>query len=357
VDVRQVSKELGVRYVLEGSIRKAASRVRVTAQLIDALTRNHLWAERYDRALEDIFAVQEEVTRNIVAAIAPQIDSAERGHARRRRPESLSAYDLALRANADSVQAAYLTSDPGLHERALKQAREALALDPRSTLALEVIAAAHARFLYRVMGTGEAAKKAWEEGVSAAGKLIAVDPAGSAGYGWMGNLFSLARRRAEALTHARRAHELNRNDLNALRNLSLVELYEGEAKSALEHLELAVRLSPRDPFHYVTNAARAAACFLLREHARGVEYALRSVSEAPNWPISHTTHATVAVGVGDLASASAALEAARRIAPEYVERRLRGESSFHRPEDASRITLAFRIAAGLEDPSAAEALR
>src|SRR6185312_8961856 len=100
VDVRVVAGELGVRYVLEGSIRKAANRVRVTGQLIDALSGNHIWAERYDRVLEDIFAVQEELTQSIVRAIAPQILGAETEKVERRRPESLSAYEVAVRASA-----------------------------------------------------------------------------------------------------------------------------------------------------------------------------------------------------------------------------------------------------------------
>ena len=101
-DIRRVGKELGVRYVLEGSIRKSAQRIRVTGQLIDALSGNHLWAEKYDRVLEDIFAVQEELTRSIVAAIAPHIDDAEREKVHRRRPESLGAYEHAVSALAKS---------------------------------------------------------------------------------------------------------------------------------------------------------------------------------------------------------------------------------------------------------------
>ena len=96
-DIRQVGRELGVRYVLEGSIRKSSNRIRVTGQLIDTLTGNHIWAERYDRVLEDIFAVQEEVTQAIVAAIAPQIESTEQSKAARRRPDNLGAYETALR--------------------------------------------------------------------------------------------------------------------------------------------------------------------------------------------------------------------------------------------------------------------
>ena len=105
VDVRTVARELGVRYVLEGSIRRSGNRIRVTAQLIDSLTGNHIWAEKYDRVMEDIFAVQEEVTRSIVAAIAPQIEDAEIAKARRVRPANLSAYEIAVRASANASEA------------------------------------------------------------------------------------------------------------------------------------------------------------------------------------------------------------------------------------------------------------
>ena len=97
-DVRQVGRELGVRYVLDGSIRKSTNRIRMTGQLTDTLTGNHIWAERYDRVVEDIFAVQEELTRAVVAAIEPQIEAAEQLKVTRRRPGNLSAYEIALQA-------------------------------------------------------------------------------------------------------------------------------------------------------------------------------------------------------------------------------------------------------------------
>ena len=207
------------------------------------------------------------------------------------------------------------------------------------------------------MGAGPAGTKSWEEGVAAATKSIEPDPSGSVGYGFMGMLLSLAGRGAEGLANARRAHELNPNDVIALVSLAHVELMEGHPELALEHLHKAARISPRDPLHYVVNAQSAAACFFLRDHARGLEYALLAVGEAPNWPISHMNHVLVAVGLGDIATARAALESARRLAPEYVQGRLDGESAYHRPEDRHRVTTAFRVAAGLEDPSAADTLR
>ena len=133
-NIQQVGTELGVRYVLEGSIRKSANRIRVTAQLIDTFTGNHIWAERYDRVLEDIFAVQEEVTRAIVAAIAPQIETTEQSKAARRRPDNLRAYEIAVLAWAHAWQGR-ANSDQVLFDQAIREARDALAIDPSSVLA------------------------------------------------------------------------------------------------------------------------------------------------------------------------------------------------------------------------------
>ena len=98
VDVKQVGRELGVRYVLEGSLRKAGSRLRITAQLIEAATNSHLWAERYDRNLDDVFLVQDEITVAVVGAIEPSLRAARSSTSKRKRPETLDAYDLVLRA-------------------------------------------------------------------------------------------------------------------------------------------------------------------------------------------------------------------------------------------------------------------
>ena len=130
IDIKQVGRELGVRYVLEGSVRKAAGRVRITAQLVEAENRTHIWAERYDRALDDIFALQDEITTSTVAAIEPSLRQAEIERAKRKRPESLDAYDLVLRATS--------SANTGMPEgvlQAMPLLERALALDPNYALA------------------------------------------------------------------------------------------------------------------------------------------------------------------------------------------------------------------------------
>ena len=215
-DIRRVGKELGVRYVLEGSIRKSAQRIRVSGQLIDTLSGNHLWAEKYDRVLEDIFEVQEELTRSIVAAIAPHIDDAEREKVHRRRPESLGAYEHAVSAWAKSW-AGYLNADVGLRNEALAEAQAALAIDPRSSLALQVVA--WVQLQHVLFGTAPDLAAAWQAGFSAATQAIEIDRNDSHAYAFKACLLCYAadkQRAAEDLPNARRAYELNPNSMWAI---------------------------------------------------------------------------------------------------------------------------------------------
>src|SRR5262249_55146617 len=125
VDVKQVGRELGVRYVLEGSVRKASNRVRVTGQMVEAETGRHVWAERYDRTLEDIFALQDELTTSVVGAIEPSLRQAEIERVKRERPDKLDAYDLVLRALPDVYPAM-----PDRARKALPLLERALNLEP-----------------------------------------------------------------------------------------------------------------------------------------------------------------------------------------------------------------------------------
>src|SRR5262249_39118790 len=155
------------------------NRIRVTAQLIDTLTGNHIWAERYDRVIEDIFAVQEEVTQAIVAAIAPEIEATEQSKAARRRPDSLSAYEIALRATAHASQAVG-QSDKALVERSIREAREALAIDPTNVRALLALSHSHGTAL--MLGMGMDPKQAFEQATWAATRAIELDGSNALAY-------------------------------------------------------------------------------------------------------------------------------------------------------------------------------
>lgn len=354
IDVKQVGRELGVRYVLEGSVRKAANRIRVTGQLIDTLSGNHIWAERYDRVLEDVFATQEELTRSIVRAIAPHISEAELAKIRRRQAGHLGAYEIAVRAHAKGWDG-FVKTDRALCEDAIVEARAALAIDPDSTLALNALALA----LFQSLARGYAADRdaAFREGVAAATHSIEVDRGEGFSHVLRGVLLITVpgnSRLQEALDNVRRGHDLNPHDMRSLIGWANVEGLFGNPEIVIEHLQQALRISPRDPMRAILHQQLAISCFGTKRYADGVAYGLLGIAEAPDLVSLHVFLACNYVGLGEIEKARGALAEARRCGPEFVERQLAGSIN---SSLANHRRLFLRIAAGLEDPSAAEALR
>jgi adenylate cyclase len=356
-DIRQVGKELGVRYVLEGSIRRSSNRIRVTGQLVDTLTGNHIWAERYDRVLEDIFVVQEEVTQAIVAAIAPQIHSTELSKANRRRPDNLSAYEIALRAWAHAMEGID-KADRAALDQSLREAREALAIDPGSVRALHALVLTQGTALFLQMSADR--EHALREAMWAAGRAIELDGADPYGYALRGLVAPLGvqvDRYPDALADARRAHEMNLNDTLVLGILGSLEAVVGEHEHAIEHLHQAMRLNPRQPRSHLNYSRLAVASFGAKQYGEGVRWASRALGDMPRHLAAHLLLATCLVGAGEIDKAKAAFATGQRLGPEYFRSRLEGTSVYARSEDRTRSITFLRIAAGLEDPSAAEALR
>jgi adenylate cyclase len=244
LDIAQVARDLRVRYVFEGSVRKVGNRVRVTAQLIDAATNDHLWAERYDREQADVFDLQEEITRTVVASIAPQIDLAEIARSRRD-TTSLHARQLAWRA-AGLFLEAYSGGNAALMQQTIAACEEAIAADPASLAAHFTLALTHwICHLYRWGDRPEGAlDKAWAvvEGMTA---INSQDERTLTIHG----LVRVTRGEYEGgLADLRRAHETNPNYVAAIIVLALAEATVGMAQQADAHARLALRLSPRDYF-------------------------------------------------------------------------------------------------------------
>jgi adenylate cyclase len=364
VDVRTVSNEMGVRYVLEGSIRRAGNRIRVTAQLIDSMTRNHIWAERYDRVLDDIFAVQEEVTRSIVSMIAPEIQAAEASKVRRIRPRNLSAYEVAVRAWSNAGEA-FARTDQLLRDQAIREAKSALAIDPESVVALQALAWAQWQNVFLL--TAVDLHASWTEAMEAIQRSISIDGSDGLSYAIRGILFCFAvpMPRAvavvpqydEAISDLQRAHELNSNDAFSAACLGYCEAVSGQPHQGIEHLALALRTNPKDPGRARTLSILSMACFLAKDYGNGIRWGLAATQETPRLFNVQTFLALNFVGLGDIDKAAAALTTARQLSPGYVEARLKGVTVYRRPEDRCRQTVFLRIAAGLEDPSAADAFR
>jgi len=356
-DIRQVGRELGVRYVLEGSIRKAANRIRVTGQLIDTLNGNHVWAERYDRVLEDVFAVQEELTRAIVGAIAPEIESIEQSRAARRHPSNLTAYEIALRSRAHAMEG-YDKASRVLIDRAVQEAREALTIDPNCILALLALGRAHANSLTYQMATDE--EHSFREATSAINRAIELDSTDPFGYALRGIIVLLKMqwdRFPSALADARHAHELNPNDPTVLRILGSLESVAGDPERAIAHLHQALRVNPRQSRSHEIYQMLGWANFIGKQYKEGIRCALRALNDAPTFAPAHTCLVACLVGAGEIEQAKKAFAEGQTVAPEFFRSRLEGKTTAARPEDRKRMQLFCRIAAGLEDPSLAAELR
>jgi adenylate cyclase len=347
VDVKQVGFELGVRYVVEGSIRRTGDRIRVTAQLVDTLSGRHLWAERYDRDAQDIFAVQEEVTECIVGAIAPQVDAAERLRARRR-PGNLTAYENAVRASAMLYQASH-RSDPKLVSEGLRLARAALSVDPESVLALQALA--FAQFLNLLLRSAPDRAWAWQEGMDAATRGIALAQSGLS-YAIKALLMAhepTGGKVDEARIAAETAYRLNPQDSMVIFIYAQILIFAEEPVQAIDLLKRALRINPRDPTAYNIYSGLAQAHVVAMDYAGGVEWAVRTRTAAPDNVHGHLLMAMLQAGLGDLDKARAALEEARRIAPEIVQRRLNSRRSDGKKTTGHRFDMLLRIAAGLPD--------
>jgi adenylate cyclase len=239
VDLKQVGRELDVRYVLEGSLRKAGSRVRVTAQLIAAASGTHVWAERYDRALDDIFELQDEITLSVVGAIEPSLRQAEIERAKRKRPDSLDAYDLYLRALPHSR-----TAMPGDADKALALLRQALALQPDYPAAHAAAAWCH-EVRYMRGGLQEADKAAALEHARTAIEAGADDAETLAVAGFAIGL--VAHDYETAMNAIERALQINATSVEALRLGAVILGHAGRGEQAVEYAQRAIRFSPLDP--------------------------------------------------------------------------------------------------------------
>jgi adenylate cyclase len=275
VPAQQVSRELGVRYLIEGSVRRAGDRVRITAQLIDGPTGNHLWADRYDGVVKDIFDLQDRITESVVGAIQPSVRSAEIERSRRKRPESLDAYDLVLRAYPS-----VWSLDRSANVEALKLLSQAIAIEPDYPLALSL--AAWCRAQQVVYNWASDPADARTEALRLA--QIAADAGGEddptiltvlgAAHTIVGNLAIAARLLERALS-------LDPNSAWAWNRSGWLQSYLGQAEASIEHFERALRLSPFDPMKFNAFIGIGAAHFVAGRVADAALWQERGLIERP----------------------------------------------------------------------------
>ncbi|WOH51627.1 adenylate/guanylate cyclase domain-containing protein [Bradyrhizobium sp. sBnM-33] len=237
-DIRQVGRELGVRYVLEGSVRKVGNRIRITGQLIDAANGTHLWADRFDGALEDVFELQDRVTENVVGIIAPRVEQAEIERARSKPARNLKAYDLVLRA----VALTRTRRRPEV-EQALGLLRQAVQIDPSYARGMANLSLCCWIFIAQGFGHRDTPLVADNE---VAQRAVALDPADSEVVAIAALILGVSGDMETGLALVEKAIGLNRNNAEAFRVGGNLYAYRGEIDRAVEHLQQCERLNPLD---------------------------------------------------------------------------------------------------------------
>jgi adenylate cyclase len=317
VDVKQIGRELGVRYVLEGSVRRAGNRVRITTQLIETDTGVHVWAERYDRALDDIFAVQDEITLSAVGAIEPSLRDAEIERVKRKRPENLDAYDLVLRA-LPHVFAAM----PDEARTAVPLLERALAIEPDYGLAHGYLSLCH-EVVFRGGGfEPEIAAAAVRHAHAAI--LHGRDDATALALG----AFTIAlveHDRPAAIEAFETALALSPSCSIACIVGAVAMGWAGEAERALRWGELALRLSPFDRLNYSAHQALALGHFMKRRYEEAASAARRAAQGNPGFSIMHMLLAASLAAQGRIAEANAAAARVLALQPNFtIERHCAG---------------------------------
>ena len=298
VHMKQVAEELGVGYVVEGSVRKGGDRVRITAQLNDVATGSHLWAEKYDRDLADVFAVQDEITEAIVAAIEPQLYAAENFHARRKPPESMDAWDLVMRALSHYWR---VTRQDNVVAQALLE--KAITLDPNYGQALGVLATSHTFSAH--MGWADMATVV-PIAESAALASIQADSEDPWAHHALGSVSLFKQRFENSLAAFESALSLNPNFSLAQGYYGLALSYCGRWQEACVAAQRAMRLSPRDPFSAIFCGIAAYANFVGRNYDEAIRLASESIRQRGDFVGGHRvlTAAAGMAGHDDLAKAA-----------------------------------------------------
>jgi adenylate cyclase len=336
VDVKQVGRELGVRYVLEGSVRKSGDRVRITAQLIDAETGTHIWADQYDRALEDIFGVQDELTISVVGVIEPTLRKAEIERARRKRPDSLDAYDLYIRALPFAF-----TAMPEDADRGLTLLLKAIELEPDYAAAQAMIAWCHEQRYLRG-GLHDEAKQA---ALQHARTAIAVGGDDAAALATAAFVIAVVEYDYETATAAfDRSFALSSSSALALGFSSIVRAWKGDDAMAVDQAERAIRLSPYDPLLYVPYIGLAYAHFAAGRFEEAATAASRASQSNPKFSMPYVLHAAALASLGRREETRVVADRLRHVEPTVTVATAIRSARFADPDKISELRDALLLA-------------
>jgi len=325
-DVKTVGRELGARYILEGSVRKAGNRVRVAGQLIDAETGHHVWADRFDNDLDDVFALQDDITDAVVTALEPAVGRAEMKRAQRKNPTNIDAWTLYQRGIAQLTK----TTQEGL-DSARDLFRRSIDIDPDFAPPFAGTAIAH--FVDKTIGFTAEPVKMMEEAHDAALKAVSLDDLDPFSHAGLAYSSSQTSNHDLAVAAGRRAAELNPSFALGHHALGAALYASGEHDEAIDSLSKAIRISPNDPWLFFFLGALSASYYMRHDYAASIETSGRAVQRFPWYPSTLRWHAVALAQLGRIDEAREVLAKFLELAPRYSMESARNAYVFRRQVD------------------------
>ncbi|MGD9133941.1 MAG: adenylate/guanylate cyclase domain-containing protein [Desulfobacterales bacterium] len=313
VKVQQISQELGVKYVLEGSVRKAADRVRITAQLVDAQNGNHLWGDRYDRELKDLFTLQDEITMKIMTALEVKLTEGEQARVTGSGTDNLDAYLKVLQVR-DLKRHQTVESN----HKARRLVEEAIKLDPDYAQAYRWLSGTHLVDMW--LGTTKSPRESLITAINLAQKALSLDDSLGGTHGLMGNLYVMTGQYDKGILEAERAVELEPNGADAHMFLGMALKYADRAEEAIPTLKKAIRLDPHAPALYLNLLASAYRD--IEKYEQAMEWAEKAVQKNPQNVLSRQTLCSIYSLADRMDEARAQAAEIMRIAPKFSVERL-----------------------------------
>ena len=343
MDVQAVARELGVRYILEGSVHKAGNRIRVTAQLIDGANGQQLWAERYDRDLQDIFDLQDEITETLVGAIEPEVAQAELDRTKAKRSENLDAWDLCLRARAQ----VYLFTQEAVEE-AVSLCRRAIERDSNLARAHSTLALAYQRqLLLNYAKDREAVRQSVRR---TAQRAVALDREDAEGHTVLGLALWNAGEADEAISVLNTAVALNPSYAFAQSTVGLALGTSSDPERAMEFHDTAIRLSPRDPQLAIFLSRHANSCINMGKHEKAVDLAKRAIHlSGGNLWLNFVEAATALAHLNRIEEARDMVRRMKSIHPDASVQAVRRAFPFADPAADEHYMIGLRLAGLNED--------
>ena len=341
VKVQEVAEQLGVRYVLEGSVQRSAERIRITAQLIDAIKGHHLWAERYDRELKDIFALQDEITMKIMTALQVELTVGEEAYVYGKGTDNLEAYIKYLKGIELSRRR---TKEDNAAARRI--AKEAVVLDPTYAPLYALLAWTHMMDIW--LKSTKSPGQSLTEAIKLAQKSIALDDSFSRAHGLLGWLYTMTGQHDKGIAECERAVALNPNGTDAYTDLGIALRYAGRHEEAVRACEKSVRLNPFPRAGQLTSLGMA--YFFTGRYEKAIEACKKAVHIGPNDPLSRLGLASAYMGAGREEEARAEIEVLLTIDPKYTLRYVAKVIPYKNPSDKELAIDTLRRAGLPETP-------